>query len=503
MDTQVIVVGAGPVGLLLAGELRLGGAAVTVLERLATPSTESRASTLHARSMELLDQRGLLTGALPPCEPKGHFGGIPLDLTGVASPYAGLWKLPQPRLESILADWATGLGVVLLRRHDVTGLAGGPRGVRVTAECPSGEVTLTAGYLVGCDGEQSTVRRLAGIAFPGSAPTRELLRADVAGVDIPNRRFHRLPDGLAISSRGPNGITRVMMAAYGDPPNGHRTGEPGFDEICSVWQRLTGEDLRGGQPLWRNAFDNTSRQAARYRAGRVLLAGDAAHQSMPVGGQAINLGLQDAANLGWKLALAATGPGRQRLLNTYHAERHEAGRRTRSLIDAQAALLLGGSEVDGMRRVLAELIDHREARDVIANAIAGVDVRYPGTGGHALAGARIPHTELTVAGCRTTTTELLRAGRGLLLDLTADQTGQGAGEGWLAAAARWSGRVEPVLARPAPETLLRDVRALLLRPDGHAAHAGDPPADVTPALHQWFGPAKRAATRQRATAVRH
>lgn len=388
-DTDVIVVGAGPVGLLLAGELRLGGARVTVLEQLTEPTTESRASTLHTRTMEILEERGLLArlGPLPSGGP-GHFGGMRLDLTA-ADPghrWAGQWKCAQARLESVLHDWATGLGARVLRGHAVTGLR--TRADRIEAgyiALGSGTGVLTASYLAGCDGERSTVRQLAGFEVHGEDGGLEMLRADIEGIDIPNRRFERHPNGLATAFRWPDGSTRVMVHVHGSGA-GRRTGAPSLDEVVRAWALVTGEDIGAGTPVWLNAFDNTRLQAARYVKGRVLLAGDAAHVQMPVGGQALNLGLQDAADLGRKLAAqlalpaAVHGAGTEQggesgvpaLLESYHATRHRIGAATLTNIQAQARLLLGGPEVDGLRTVFGELLKIGSAQRHLARAISGL-----------------------------------------------------------------------------------------------------------------------------------
>ncbi|SFE67197.1 oxygenase/bifunctional oxygenase/reductase [Actinacidiphila alni] len=387
VDTDVVVVGAGPVGLLLAGELRLGGARVTVLEQLTEPTTESRASTLHTRTMEILEERGLLArlGTLPSGGP-GHFGGMRLDLTA-ADPghrWAGQWKCAQARLESLLHDWATELGARVLRGHVVTGLR--PRTDRIeagfatlgTTARGTGTGLLSASYLVGCDGERSTVRQLAGFEVAGQDGALEMLRADVAGIDIPDRRFERLPNGLATAHRWPDGSTRVMVHVYGSGA-ARRTGPPSLAEVAAAWKLVTGEDIGAGTPVWLNAFDNTSLQAARYVKGRVLLAGDAAHAQMPVGGQALNLGLQDAADLGPKLAARITGQdpaapdgAGSALLESYHATRHRIGAATLTNIQAQARLLLGGPEVDGLRAVFGDLLTIGPARRHLARAISGL-----------------------------------------------------------------------------------------------------------------------------------
>ncbi|WNF30947.1 SDR family oxidoreductase [Streptomyces sp. C11-1] len=384
VDTDVVVVGAGPVGLLLAGDLRAHGVRVTVVEQLTTPMTESRASTLHARTMETLAERGVLDrlGPLPDGGP-GHFGGIRLDLAEAepGHPYAGQWKCPQTRMEAVLQERAVELGARILRGRQLVALA--DRGDRVlvatAATEPAGGPAeeLTGSYVVGCDGWRSAVRDLAGFTFPGRPAGREMLRADVAGIRVPDRRFERLPDGLATAHRWPDGSTRVMVHVFGTEPRRH-AGEPEFDEIVRAWAHVTGEDIGHGTPRWLNAFDDTRRQAARYRRGRVLLAGDAAHVQMPVGGQALNLGLQDAAALGARLAeqlRAPTGggPGADGdALDAYHRERHPVGAATLTNIQAQSTLLLGGHEVEPLRELFAELMRLGPVRRRLARMISGL-----------------------------------------------------------------------------------------------------------------------------------
>ncbi|MGW7071658.1 SDR family oxidoreductase [Streptomyces sp. NPDC054855] len=493
LDSQVIVVGAGPVGLMLAGELRLGGADVIVLESREAPTTESRASTLHARTMEILDSRGLLEKfGTPPNEPRGHFGGVPLDLT-LPSPYPGQWKVPQTRTEEVLQEWALSLGADLRRGHEVRALSVEDDYVEVEAAGPEGTVRLRALCVVGCDGENSAVRRLTGADFPGTDAGRELIRADVDGIDVPNRRFERLEKGLAIAARRDDGVTRVMVHEFGRPA-GRRTGEPGFDELCAVWRRVTGEDISGGTPLWINSFGDASRQLTRYRDGRVLFAGDAAHQQMPIGGQALNLGLQDAVNLGWKLAVQVARKASDGLLDSYHDERHAVGRRVLTNIRAQAMLLLGGPEVEPVRAVVGELVASRQAREHLAGMVSGLDVRYDvGAGPSPLLGARLPHTELVTPEGPVTTTALLRTGRGLLIDLRDDPEQHTAvrelSEPWhdsvTVTAARTSG-TEPA-----------DAGLVLVRPDGHVAWTGTGTDGLRAALERWFG------TTQAATSADH
>ena len=480
MDAQVIVVGAGPVGLMLAAELRLGGADVIVLERLAEPTTESRASTLHARTMEILDQRGLLERlGTPPSEAMGHFGGLPLDLTHVPTPYPGQWKVPQARVEQLLEGWAVELGVRIRRGYDVLDMAVSADHVELRG--PAGAPRLRSAYVVGCDGEESSVRRLAGIGSSGRAADKGLLRADVGGIDVPDRRFERLPGGLAIASRGPDDVTRIMVHEYG-PEDGVVAPEATFENLARAWLKVTGEDISGGTPVWVNAFGNASLQADRYRLGRVLLAGDAAHQQLPAGGQALNLGLHDAVNLGWKLAADVTGRAPLGLLDSYHDERHPAGRHTLDNIEAQTLLLLGGREVDAARRMMAELIALPSVRDNLAATISGLDVRYGETcpGEHPLVGRRLPPVEIETESGRNNVTALLRTGRGLLLDLS--------GEPQAAFVGALPDTVEQVSAKADPNGPLAGVRRLLVRPDGHVAWVAGGDTELSSALQTWFCP---------------
>ncbi len=512
MDCQVVVVGAGPVGLMLAGELALRGCSVVVLDALAEPTRQSRASVLHARSMEILDERGLLDRLPPaPVLPAGHFGGLPLGLGRLDSDFAGQWKVPQAVLERLLADWAVGLGADLRRDHRLIGLDRDDDGVTAQIIGPGGPqpggARLRGQYLIGCDGQDSTVRGLARFERSGRAGQRLLLRADVVGITVPDRRFQRLDRGLAVAATR-DGVTRLMMHDRDRPTGPGEAGEPAtFADVVRCWAALTGEDVGAGRPLWVDAFRDDCRQVTRYRQGRVLLAGDAAHQQLPTGGQAVNLGLHDAVNLGWKLAAQVAGWAPEDLLDSYHQERHRVVRRALTAIEAQASLLLGGPEVEPCRELLRELIEVDVVGEHLASTVAGLDIRYGGgAGDHPLVGARLGHHDVRTAdGSTTTTTALLRDGQGVLLDLST-----GAHRWSPAQIARpWSARLRVVAGAGAPGGALGDVRSVLVRPDGYVAWmltssssssstlAPSPTsASLVPALHRWFGaPAPARAAR--------
>ncbi|MEQ4303835.1 FAD-dependent monooxygenase [Plantactinospora sp. B6F1] len=463
-DEPVLVVGAGPVGLMIAGELALGGAEVVVWERLREPTGQSRASHLHARTMEIFDQRGLLAHlGEPPRDDLGHFGGVPLELDRLASHRPGLWRVSQARTEAVLGSWAAALGADIRRGYELSELTVAADHVEARGHGPAGPVRLRTRYLVGCDGQDSTVRRLAGFDVAGREPTRKLLRADVTGIDIPQRRLRRYPAGLVTAAGRGDGVTRLMVHESGRPAAG-QGAPPGYAEVVAAWARVTGEEIGAGTPLWVDTFDDASRQATRYRLGRVLLAGDAAHVQPPVGAQAVNLGLQDAANLGWKLAAEACGWAPAGLLDSYHDERHPVGRRVLGAIEAQALLLFGGADLDPLRAVLGELLGYADVRAHLAAMVSGLDVAYgPGP----LVGRRVPHWPLSTPAGPTSTTALLRTGRGVLLDLTGDAAHQA---GLSASVNGWRDRLDLVTARHTGGP--PDAGALLLRPDGHVAWSG-------------------------------
>jgi bifunctional hydroxylase/dehydrase len=487
MDASVIVVGAGPAGLMLAGELRLAGVNVLVLERLAERTGESRGIGFTVRTMEVFDQRGLLPrfGDFE-TSTAGHFGGLPLDLTVLGAAHGAARTVPQSRTETVLEAWARELGADIRRGHEVTALTEDAHGVSVTVE--GSATALRARYVVGCDGGRSAVRRLAGFDFPGTPATTELYLADIRGVDLPPKMTaDPSAGGLVMIAPLPGGITRVIAAERGTPPV-RRTGAPEFSEVADVFKRLTGTDISAAEPVWVSAFTDAARQVTHYRRGRILLAGDAAHIHLPAGGQGMNTSVQDSVNLGWKLAAVVKGTAPDGLLDTYHSERHPVGRTLLTSTRAQSLLILGGDDVTPVREILTELLGHPEAARHLAARVSGLDIRYDvGGGPHPLLGARLPRLALDHGIRRRTSTELLRTGRGLLLDLTDNPV--------LRRRARaWTDRVDIVTATPreVPEdSPLHRTTAVLVRPDGHLAWAAPGSHhDLPTALERWFGPAR-------------
>ncbi|MFJ7423926.1 FAD-dependent monooxygenase [Streptomyces uncialis] len=489
MDASVIVVGAGPSGLMLAGELRLAGVDVVVLDRLSARTGESRGIGFTIRTMEVFDQRGLLPrfGEIQTSE-AGHFGGLPLNLGSLGSAHKSARTVPQSLTEAVLEAWARDLGADIRRGHEFTAYVEDSDGVTVTAT--GGDTNLRAQYLVGCDGGRSAVRKAAGFDFPGTPATTELFLADIRGADLSDRMtIERTDKGLVMVAQLGGGVHRVIVGERGTKPTGRRTESPVFSEVADAFKRLTGSDISGAEPLWVSAFSDAAHQVTEYRRGRVLLSGDAAHVHLPAGGQGMNTSIQDSVNLGWKLAAVVHGTASPTLLDTYHDERHEVGRRLLANTRAQSLLILGGEEAGPVRDILGELLDHPEVERLLAARVSGLDIRYQvGGGPHPLLGLRMPQLRLIHDNRNTSSSELLRTGRGLLLDLADNAVLRGRAQGW-------TDRVDVVT--PSSQDLgdhhvPPGTAALLIRPDGHVAWAAPGAhSDLQMALARWFGPARR------------
>lgn len=507
MDADVIIAGAGPTGLMLAGELRLGGAEVIVLEQLARPAGQSRGLGFNTRAMEVFDQRGLLPRFGEVAVSRlGHFGGVQFDYGVLPGAHFGARGIPQFRIEAALADWATETGADIRRGTKLIGLDHRDDAVHVITLSGTGDRELRAPFLIGCDGGRSTVRRMAGFEFPGTPPTRGMYLADVAGCQIrPRFLGERVPGGMVMAAPLGEGVDRIIVVEDGTPPPS-RSSSPGFAEVAAAWQRLTGEDIHTADARWVGSFTDATCQATRYRQGRILLAGDAAHVHLPAGGQGLSTGVQDAANLGWKLAAEVTGRAPAGLLDTYHGERHPVGARLLMNTRAQGMLFVGPPELDPMRELFTELIGYDDVKRHLAGIVSAFDVHYDVTPGAAgapapagsgapgqetaaspLPGRRLPKRTLLTAAGPTTTTQLLHPARGVLLDLGGDADLR-------AEAAGWADRVTTVTAfvtDPDAAADLATLDAVLVRPDGYVAWArpaaGPQGEPFAAAACRWFG----------------
>jgi bifunctional hydroxylase/dehydrase len=478
---------------MLAGELRLAGVETIVVDRLIEPIKQSRALGFSARTIEEFDQRGLLPrfGALQTI-PIGHFGGLAIDYRVLEGGSYGARGKPQSLTEAVLAGWSTELGAEVYRGYEVTGLSQDPDGVDVDVATLDGPKRMRARYAAGCDGGRSIVRKLVGVDFPGTDPVIEMWFADVAGCPLrPRFSGERVPGGMVmVLPMGPE-VNRVVVYERGAMKR-RGEGAPSFTEVADAWERLTGEDIRGGTPLWTSWTTDSSRQAAEYRRGRVFLLGDAAHIHLPVGAQGMSAGIGDAMNLGWKLGAGIHGYAPSGLLDTYHTERHLVGAHILANTLAQRILYLSGDEMDPMREVMAELLAYEEVQRHLVGMVTGLDIRYDvGPGDHPLLGRRLPNAELTGdfgQSGKASAFELLHAGRGVVLDLAGDDKVR-------AAAAEWADRVDVISAAAGPAGALEGVAAALVRPDGYiawVASGGSEATGLPDALARWFGEPRKA-----------
>ncbi|MET0343101.1 MAG: FAD-dependent monooxygenase [Polyangiales bacterium] len=484
----VVIAGGGPTGLMLAGELALAGVDVVVVERRADPSLPgSRAGGLHARTLEVLAQRGIADRfvAQGQVAQVATFAMAPLDLSDFPTRYNHGLALWQERIEHILAAWVAELGVPILRGVEVVGFSDDAESITVRT---SDDRALRAQYLVGCDGGRSLVRKLSGIDFPGWEASTSFLIAEVKMATAPVLGIRR--DARGIHGIGPLDAERVRAVL--SEPCVVSGDAPTLDQLREALVAAYGTDFGVHSPTWLSRFTDATRQAASYRRGRVLLAGDAAHVHSPAGGQGLNLGVQDAVNLGWKLAQVVHGTSPDSLLDTYQTERHPVAARMLEATMAITALNRGDARTMALHAVLSDVLKMEEPRKRYAAMMSGLDIHYELGAGHPLRGRRMPDLEVELADGPRRVYTLLHDARPVLLHFGAP--------GGLDIAA-WADRVQrvdagyagawelPVLGTVAAAT------AVLIRPDGYVAWVGSGTDEgLCDALSMWFGPPGARAT---------
>jgi 2-polyprenyl-6-methoxyphenol hydroxylase-like FAD-dependent oxidoreductase len=494
IEHEVVIAGAGPTGLMLAAELALARVDVAIVERRETQEVlGARARGLHARTIEVLDQRGVAERFLAQgtiMQTTG-FAFNPLDLGDFPTRHNYGLALLQQGVENGLAAWVGELGVPIYRGCEVAGFVQDDAGVAVTL---ADGRAVRVEYLVGCDGGRSLVRKQAGIDFPGWDASISYLIAEGSMATEP-------PIGVRQGDRGVNAIgrqadgRRVGMVLI--EPEVREGDQPEEGELREALVAVYGTDFGLHDITWLSRFTDATRQAARYRAGRVLVAGDAAHVHSPSGGQGLNLGIQDAVNLGWKLAQVVRGVSPEALLDTYYAERHPVGARVLELTMAQTALTGNDPRKDALRAVLADLLKLDEARKRYAGIMSGLDVRYDLGEGHPLLGRRMPDLDLVTDDGPGRLFTFLHRARPLLLDLA-----NAGGTNAALDLRPWADRVPHVVARVTSAwelPVLGSVAApaaVLVRPDGHVAWVGDgTDRGLREALTIWFGPARSEGAR--------
>ncbi len=481
-EHAVVIAGGGPTGMMLAAELALARVDVAVVERRVNQELpSSRAGGLHARTIEVLDQRGVAERFLSQgrIAQVAAFSFIPLDIGDFPTRHNYGLALWQKHIERIMAEWLSELPVTTYRGHEVTGFSQHDGGVDVAL---SDGRTLRAKYLVGCDGGRSLVRKTAGIDFPGWDASTSWLIAEVETTEEPAWGIRRGERGVNAIGKREDGRAGIVLVE----PEVRKGEEPTLDELRAALVAVYGTDFGVRNPTFLSRFTDMARQAATYRKGRVLLAGDAAHVHSPSGGQGLNIGIQDAVNLGWKLAQVVKGISPESLLDTYHAERHPIAARVLRLTLAQTALGRGDDRTEALRETMADLLGMEEPRKRYAGIMSGLEVHYDLGDGHPLLGRRMPDLDLSTESGTQRVFTLLYEARPVLVNL---------GEPGALDIGPWADRVRRIDARYEGAWELPVLgavsapAAVLIRPDGYVAWVGDgTDRGLHDALAKWFGP---------------
>lgn len=466
----------GPTGLMLAGELQLLGVSCLVLDASDRSQNESRALGFTPSVLEIFAHRDMLDDFGPlECVPAVHFAGIVIPAGCLSSPYLPVMRFPQYKTEAVLRTRAERLGAVIRPGNRVCDIQEHGETLETIADGADGPVRVRSRYVVGCDGAHSTVRRLASLTYPLTPPSVQMLLADIEHAGLPNNQFgKKTASGMVMSGPLSDTTDRLIVCDFSAEPL-ERGSRVEAKHLAEAYRNVTGDPLPPGEIRWASYFSDASGLAESFRKGPVFIAGDAAHTHLPAGGQGMNVSIQDAVNLGWKLAATVQGWGPADLLDTYGTERRQAAAELIENTRAQGQLFLRGAEVDPVRDLLGRLLTVPEAASLAADEVTGLSLRYDlADGSPEPVGRLLPTKHLRLPGEDGPPRGLLRSGRGLFLTSGDDPENE-------ATAGQWKSRVDVKNVGGAVD------QDFLVRPDGYVAWTSRAAESLTGALERWFG----------------
>ncbi|MEU5741598.1 FAD-dependent monooxygenase [Streptomyces tendae] len=482
----VLVVGAGPTGLMLGAELALHGGRPLVIDALPRPNGQSRALGFTVRTLEIFKQRGILGRFRGLAQVPGvHFAGLNIDGDHLSSTMRPANQYPQSRTEEVLAAWAEELGAPVRRPWKLTSMEPTDAGYRCVLSGPDEQKTVEADYVVGCDGAASVVRDAIGMPIDRTPPSVQMLLGDLRGCGLPNEPFGvKHEKGMVMSAPLGDGTERLIVCDFSQPMRAQGTPVTQA-EIKAAYENVVGAPLADGDCLWASSFSDASSLVESYRSGRALLVGDSAHTHLPAGGQGMNVSIQDAVNLGWKLASVSQGRAPDALLDSYHTERYPVGRELLLNTAAQGQMFLRGPEIDPLREVVRRLLNIREVSVLLADGVSGLDIHYDMgvPGASPPVGDRLPPNVFHSVDTGDDVVEELRHGSALLVLQSPDSPAASLVE-------PWQGQLRVVHAEPRRTHWNEDLAAspeLFVRPDGHVAWAGTDFDELSASLSRWLG----------------
>ncbi|MGL5829273.1 MAG: FAD-dependent monooxygenase [Angustibacter sp.] len=485
-ETPILIVGAGPSGLMLAAELALAGQVPLLIDELPSPTGQSRALGFTVRTLELFRQRGILERFAPIGEqPDVHFAGLRIAGEHLSSSMRPANQYPQSRTEEALSSWLLDLTVAIHRPWQLLSIEPGHRGFRCRLSGPTGPKDIIAQYVVGCDGSRSKVRQESGFTSVRTEPSVQMLLADFRGSSLADEPFGvKHKGGMVMSAPLGDGTERLIVCDFSQPFK-----EQGAlvtpEDVRAAYLNVVGEPLVDGECLWASSFTDASSLVDTLHRDGILLVGDSAHTHLPAGGQGMNVAIADAVNLGWKLAAVSLGEAPASLLDSYHAERYPVAQRLLRNTAAQGQLFLRGTEVNPLREILADLLEIPAVSARLADSVSGLDIHYDFgvPDGHRLIGGRLPPESLLDPRARTDGLAELQFGTSVLFCLANN-------EQLLLVAKSWASRLRVASVVVQDEPFGREVAdadAILVRPDGHIAWIGKDPDGLRDSLTRWCG----------------